>query len=189
MIGHPERLCIRMINSGVFMSILTICTYPDPVLMKKCKEIENLHGNMAELADDMVETLLESENGIGLAAPQVGQSVKLVVVELEPEEERGNPEALFNPRIVEASGSEDAEEGCLSLPNHFGMVTRATHVLVEAIDKDGNEVSLEAEGLLARCLQHELDHLDGKLVVDYASSLKRAMYRKRRLKELKKEQG
>ena len=168
------------------MGILNIRTYPDPVLLKTCKECRDINGKAVALADDMVHTLVESANGIGLAAPQVGHGLRLVVVELEPDEERGNPAILFNPRIIAAEGEETAEEGCLSLPNHFGNVTRATNVELEAVDREGRVIRLEADGLLARCLQHELDHLEGRLVLDYASSLKRALYRKKRLKEIRR---
>ena len=168
------------------MGILSICTYPDPVLQKACREYDNIDGDAVALADDMVQTLIESANGIGLAAPQVGQGVRLAVVELDPDEGRGQPVILFNPRIIAAEGEETAEEGCLSLPDHYANVTRATNVIVEAVDREGEIIQVEAEGLLARCLQHELDHLDGKLVLDYVSPLKRAIYRKRRLKEIRR---
>ena len=169
------------------MAVLEIVTYPDPVLSKTCRVIEDIDANTLALAGDMMETMLASSNGIGLAAPQVGRDVRLIVVELDPEHERGNIACLINPEIIDEKGEECAEEGCLSLPEHFSEVVRAEWVKVKYLDQDGEERILEAEDLLARCLQHEIDHLDGVLVVDYASSLKRAIYRKKRLKEKKKQ--
>lgn len=171
------------------MAVLPIVTYPDPVLSKTCESIKVIDQQMVELSEDMAETMFGADSGIGLAAPQVGRSVRLVVVDSDPEGERGTPLALFNPRIIEKSGCSLREEGCLSLPGHFAEVERCTQVVVEAEDKEGKTFRMVAEGLLARCLQHELDHLEGKLVVDYVSPLKRALYRKRCLKEKKKAQG
>ncbi|MGD8560960.1 MAG: peptide deformylase [Desulfarculaceae bacterium] len=169
------------------MAILPIRTYPDPVLSVPCGEIKGLNPELIQLGDSMTETLVDSANGIGLAAPQVGQSVSLVVVDKSPGQEKPSPLCLFNPRIVEMSGEEVREEGCLSLPDYFTEVTRATQVVLHALDRDGRPIEIKAEGILARCLQHELDHLQGKLLVDHVSPLKRAIYRKRRLKELKQE--
>lgn len=168
------------------MAVRTIVTYPDPVLAKKCNTIEQINAEMLELAEDMVETMYHEPTGIGLAAPQVGCPVRLVVVDSDPGEKRGDPLVLFNPRITEKSGGEVNEEGCLSLPGHFAPVERCALVTVEAEDKQGRTLRVEAAGLLARCLQHEIDHLNGKLVVDYVSPLKRALYKKKRLKEKKK---
>ena len=176
-LAGPERL---------MMAVLEIVTYPDPVLSKKCKVIEELDTDTLALAGDMMETMLDSPNGIGLAAPQVGRDVRLIVVEQNPSDQRGDIACLINPEVIEAEGEECAEEGCLSLPDHYNDVTRAEWVKVKYLDQDGNEQVMEADGLLARCLQHEIDHLEGKLVVDYASSLKRAIYRKKRMKEKKR---
>jgi peptide deformylase len=135
----------------------------------------------------MVETMYRADSGIGLAAPQVGEGLSLVVADSDPAGERGTPLVLINPTIVEAGGErETAEEGCLSLPEHFAPVSRCRRVVIQALDREGRPITVEAEGLLARCLQHELDHLEGRLVVDYVSPLKRALYRKKRLKELKR---
>ena len=168
------------------MAVLEIVTYPDPVLSKKCRVIEKIDTDTLALAGDMMETMLDSSNGIGLAAPQVGKDVRLIVVERRPTDERGDIACLINPEIIEAEGEECAEEGCLSLPEHYSEVIRAERVKVKYLDQDGVGQVIEADGLLARCLQHEIDHLEGRLVVDYASSLKRALYRKRRIKEKKK---
>jgi peptide deformylase len=169
------------------MAILPIRTYPDPVLAQPCHQVAAVDRSLVELADSMVETMYRADSGIGLAAPQVGEGCRLVVVDSDPAGERGTPLALFNPVIVEAGAArETAEEGCLSLPEHFAPVSRPRRVVVQALDREGRPFTLEAEGLLARCLQHELDHLEGRLVLDYVSPLKRALYRKKRLKELKR---
>lgn len=168
------------------MALLTIRTFPDPVLAKACCKLESVDQSLIELAESMAETMYHGDRGIGLAAPQVGENIELVVVDSDPAGERGTPLFLFNPKIVASEGAESAEEGCLSLPDHFASVERATRVVVQALDREGRPITMEANGLLARCLQHEMDHLQGRLVLDYVSPLKRALYRKRRLKELKK---
>ncbi len=168
------------------MALLTIRTFPDPVLSKPCDQVEAVERPLIELAESMAETMYHGDRGIGLAAPQVGQSLEVVVVDSDPTGQRGTPLFLFNPRILESEGAEVAEEGCLSLPDHYAPVERATRVVVRALDREGRPITVEAHGLLARCLQHEIDHLHGRLVLDYVSPLKRALYRKRRLKQLKK---
>ena len=160
------------------MAILDICTYPDPVLSKVCEPVAVIDDKLLVLARDMAETMYAAP-GVGLAAPQVGQALQLIVVDTKPEAERGDPMVLFNPRVVEEEGEETAEEGCLSLPDHFSQVTRASRVVVEAMDQEGKPVRIRAQGMLARCLQHEIDHLQGRLLLDYVSPLKRALYRKR----------
>jgi len=168
------------------MAILTIKTYPDPVLTRPSKEISSPSRTLVALAESMAETMYHAENGVGLAAPQVGKNVRLVVVDSDPENNRGTPLFLFNPHLVELNGQEVKDEGCLSLPGYYAPVSRATSVVVEAMDREGRPIRLPAQGLLARCLQHEIDHLDGRLVLDYVSPLKRALYRKRAKKEQKK---
>ncbi len=170
------------------MAILRIRTYPDPVLRRQCRPLAGLEPELIKLAEDMAETMYQAK-GLGLAAPQVGELHHLVVVDSEPDKERGTPLFLFNPRIVEASGSVDFEEGCLSLPGHYANVTRPERVVLEALDREGRPITITAEGILARCLQHECDHLDGRLVLDHISPLKRALYKKRRIKEIKKEEA
>jgi len=168
------------------MAILTIKTYPDPVLARLSKEVGSPNRSLVNLAESMAETMYYAENGVGLAAPQVGKNVRLVVVDADPENNRGTPLFLFNPRLVEVNGLEIRDEGCLSLPGYYAPVSRAASVVVEALDREGRPIRIPAQGLLARCLQHEIDHLDGKLVLDYVSPLKRALYRKRVKKEQKK---
>ncbi|MFH1035375.1 MAG: peptide deformylase [Pseudomonadota bacterium] len=167
------------------MPILAIRTFPDPVLSQVCQPVETVARPLLELAESMAETMYAAP-GIGLAAPQVGQPINLVVIDTARGEERGTPLFLFNPRIVEASGETAFEEGCLSVPDYTADVVRSDRVVVQAQDREGRPISLEAQGLMAICLQHELDHLVGRLFLDRISPLKRALYRKRRLKQLKK---
>lgn len=169
------------------MALLPIVTYPDPRLKKVCAPVEQVDEKLRSLIDDMLQTMYQAP-GIGLAAPQIGQSIRLVVIDVPLDEnQRTGPIVLVNPRIVEKEGSQMFNEGCLSLPGFSCELNRAGKVKVEALDRDGQPFVLEGEGLLAVCLQHELDHLDGKLAVDYISPLKRALYRKRRQKENKED--
>ena len=167
------------------MAILPILAYPEPVLSQSCNLLPAVERPLVELAENMAETMYAAP-GIGLAAPQVGQTISLIVVDTAKGEERGAPLFLFNPRIVEASGETVFEEGCLSVPGYTADVTRHERVVLEALDREGLPVTIEAGGLLAICLQHEVDHLAGRLFLDRISPLKRALYRKRRLKQLKK---
>ena len=165
------------------MALRTIITKEDPFLRRKAREVAQIDDRILTILQDMAETMYEA-NGVGLAAPQIGQSIRLVVIDVPLEEdERTGPIVLINPCIVEKEGKQVFNEGCLSLPDFSCDVERAAKVKVEALDRDGRPFTTEAEGLLAICLQHELDHLDGKLAVDYISPLKRALYRKRREKE------
>ncbi len=168
------------------VAVIPIRTYPDPVLAKPCRQVAGVDQKLCKLADDMAETMYQAP-GIGLAAPQVGHGLCLVVVESQPREERGQPLFLFNPCLVSSQGSACIEEGCLSLPGFNAEVERAARVVVEALDREGRPVTITAEGLLAIALQHELDHLEGTLLVDHISPLKRALYRKHILKQIKKD--
>ena len=149
------------------MSILDIRVLGDPVLRKETVKVESVTNGIRTLVKDMFETMYAAE-GIGLAAPQVGRTERVTVMEVE-----GARYALINPEIVSRQGSARGEEGCLSIPEVFGEVDRATSVIVRALDENGNEIEIEGKELLARCLQHEIDHLHGKLFVDYLSVLKR----------------
>lgn len=168
------------------MAIIPIRTYPDPILAESCREVEVVDDDLRRLADDMIETMLAAP-GIGLAAPQVGRDIRLVVVDCAPRQDRPEPLALINPRIVESEGSVVFEEGCLSVPEFTCDVVRADRVAVEALDREGKPIRVEGHGLVAVCLQHELDHLDGTLFIDRISPLKRSLYKKRRKKQLKQE--
>ncbi|MCB2187032.1 MAG: peptide deformylase [Deltaproteobacteria bacterium] len=167
------------------MAILPIRTFPDPVLTENCRPVETVDAALRDLADHMMETMYDAP-GIGLAAPQVGETCRLVVVDVAGADEKRNPLYLFNPAIVEAKGEVVFEEACLSVPDYTADVVRASQVVLQALDREGRPFTLEAEGLLAICLQHELDHLDGRLFLDRISPLKRALYRKRRLKQLRR---
>jgi peptide deformylase len=171
-----------------FMPSLTIRTYPDPVLKGECAPVETITDEVRRLLDDMAETMYLN-NGIGLAAPQVGESVRLIVVDVQRGEEGDTLLKLVNPRIVEKQGETTSEEGCLSCPDLLIEVNRFETVTVEALSPDGKETTIEAEGLLAICLQHEIDHLDGVLLVDRLSSLRRTLYHKKRVKEDAKPPG
>ena len=153
--------------------------YPDPVLTQKAKTIDEITDQIRSLAADMAETMYAND-GIGLAAPQVGECCRLVVVDLSGPDERSALLVLVNPEIIDASDETvTTEEGCLSVMNYRSDVTRFSHVKVKAQDLDGNAFVIDAEDLLAICLQHEIDHLDGKLFIDRISRLKRAMYDKK----------
>jgi len=143
------------------------------VLRTPAAEIVEVDDDLRRLIDDMFETMYEAE-GVGLAGPQVGVSRRVIVVDVHDDEVK--PFALINPRVVEASAAtEKGEEGCLSIPGLSALVERPERVAVEGLDRDGNPVRVEGDGLLARCLQHEIDHLDGVLFIDRVSPLKRKM--------------
>jgi len=160
------------------VSILTIRKYPDPVLSKKSAPVKNIDGRMAGLLHSMVDTMY-SARGVGLAAPQVGVLERAIVIDTDPEERGKHLIKLINPEIVESSGEITWEEGCLSLVNLTTEVTRAQRVLVRGWTVDQQELEIEAEDLDAVCLQHEIDHLEGTLLVDHISRLKRDLYRRR----------
>ncbi len=157
------------------MAILGIETLGSRVLREKAAPVEAVTDDVRRLIRDMIDTMYEAE-GIGLAAPQVGISERILVVDVGDEDENRQVHALINPVIVEfGKETEKASEGCLSIPGIEEMVTRPARVTVEALNPDGEPVRIEAEGLLARALQHEVDHLDGILFIDRLSSLKRGI--------------
>jgi peptide deformylase len=166
------------------MAVLKLNTYPDEILACKARPADLSDAGMQQLIDDMIETMYES-NGIGLAAPQVGVSKRLIIVDTNPRSDSPSPLVLINPEIALAEGLCDSEEGCLSVPEYIAHIKRAERVIVAALDRNGNEVRFEATGLFARALQHEIDHLDGVLIVDRLSALKREFFKKRYLKALK----
>jgi peptide deformylase len=163
------------------MAILKIVTLGSEVLRRPAAQIAERDDELARLVDDMFETMYEA-HGIGLAAPQVGVSRRLIVVHVNEEGEE--PFALVNPRVVEAgSAREKGEEGCLSIPGVSAYVERPATVVVEGETPGGEAVRIEADGMLARCLQHEIDHLDGVLFIDRLSPLKRNMLLKKYRKQ------
>ena len=165
------------------MAKLELKVFPEPVLREKCEPVEEFGEELKALALDMAETMWAND-GVGLAAPQIGVAKRLLVLDVAPAEERGqNLLVLANPKIVERDGEIEWEEGCLSVPGMTVKVKRSMRVVVEALDIDGNEVRVEGEELPAVALQHEMDHLDGVLMFDYLSPLRRRMA----LKEYRKQ--
>lgn len=165
------------------VSILEVLTYPNRFLLKPTRPVENIDGDLQDKISSMAQTMYAAP-GVGLAAIQVGLDRSLIVFDAQTEEKNGVYRVLINPKIVESHGeiiSED--EGCLSVPGFRSNVRRAQSILVEGLDRDGNPVSLETDGFLAIVLQHEIDHLQGKLFIDRISSLKRQLYKKRILKK------
>ena len=158
------------------MTKLTILEFPDPRLRKKAAPVEVVDDELRTLIDDMFETMYEAP-GIGLAATQVDVHKRLLVCDVSSD--KTAPHALINPKIVEKDGVAVYEEGCLSVPGYYEEVERADHIRVQFLDRDGEEAEMEAEGLLAICIQHEMDHLEGKLFVDYLSETKRNRIRKK----------
>jgi peptide deformylase len=164
------------------MAELEIRTYPDPILREKCRPVENIDESIRALAADMAETAAAAP-GVGLAAPQVGETLRLVVIDLSMGEDPDQLHVLVNPEI-ESTGDEEieAEEGCLSLPEIFENVTRPARVRVRARNLEGREFILDVDGRLARVLHHEIEHLDGKLLLDRLNRMKRGLI-KRHLKK------
>jgi peptide deformylase len=152
------------------VGILTILEFPDERLRKKAESVKTVNGKIKQLVDDMLETMYQAK-GIGLAATQV--NIQQCVIVMDISEEKNAPLCLINPVIIEKDGSREYEEGCLSVPGFFEKLTRAEHIKVHALDREGQAMEFDATGLLATCIQHEMDHLEGKLFVDYLSSLKR----------------
>ncbi len=151
------------------MAILDILNYPDPRLYTVAKPVKEVDATIRRLIDDMAETMYAAP-GIGLAATQVDVHQQVIVIDIS--EDKQNLQVFINPKLVSKSGSQDYEEGCLSVPGIYDTVTRAEKITVEALDRNGKPFTLEAEGLLAVCIQHEMDHLLGKVFVDYLSQLK-----------------
>ncbi|ROQ90724.1 peptide deformylase [Desulfosoma caldarium] len=160
------------------MALLDICVYPDPVLRERARSIEKVDAAVRKLIDDMVETMYHAP-GIGLAANQVGKPVRLIVVDLQREEDPHGLIVLVNPQIVQAEGQIVWEEGCLSVPDYFASVRRHETVCVRGLNADGEPVEMRADGLLAVALQHEIDHLDGRLFIDYLSPIKKDIFKRK----------
>jgi peptide deformylase len=158
------------------LSILSILEFPDERLRKKAVIVQKVDDKVKKLVDDMLETMYES-HGVGLAATQVNVHQRIVVIDVS--EERDAPLCLINPEIIEKDGVKESEEGCLSVPGFFEKVERAEHVIVRALNREGELFELSVRDLLCVCVQHELDHLDGKLFVDYISPLKRQRIKKK----------
>jgi peptide deformylase len=168
----------------ITMAILEILKYPDPLLHKIAAPVKNITATTAQLINDMLDTMYAAP-GVGLAAPQVGASQRIVVMDVDHEHPRKQVYKLINPAITRAEGEIIWEEGCLSVVDFTAEVRRAAQVEVVALDENEKELKIEAEGLLAVALQHEIDHLDGKLFIDRISRLKRDLYTRRRKKMLR----
>lgn len=158
------------------MGVLKIITYPDPVLRQVCQEVTDITPEIKKLALDMADTMYHAE-GIGLAAVQVGSLHRLIVVDVREDNKKPDLYHFVNPVLTQTSGSTEDEEGCLSIPGVRDMVRRYEKVEVKALDLQGKELIIPAEGLLAICLQHEIDHLNGILFIDHLSKLKRELIR------------
>jgi peptide deformylase len=167
------------------MALLEVLTWPNPILKKKSIPVDVINSELKTLADDMLETMYE-ENGIGLAAPQIGQNIRLIVIDVRPRDEDDQivedemtelelqhtyPMVLLNPKVIAHEEKTTFEEGCLSVPGFNENVTRARVIEITALSLDGKELRFRTDGLLAICIQHEIDHLDGKLFIDRLSML------------------
>ncbi|NLI80984.1 MAG: peptide deformylase [Deltaproteobacteria bacterium] len=168
------------------MACLSICTYPDPVLRQKAAEVADLDKQSRQLIEDMVETMYRAP-GIGLAANQVGKPVRILVIDLQKPDEHRGLIVLVNPKIVGAQGEITYEEGCLSVPEFFHNVKRFREVTVQGFDRHEKAVEITANGLLAVVLQHEIDHLDGKLFIDRIGPVARDVFKRKWKKKLKDE--
>ena len=172
------------------MALREVVQFPDPRLKKVSEPIEKVTDEIRELARDMIDVMYD-EPGIGLAAPQVGASVRMFVIDTEWSEDGAdrNPSVILNPQISDREGSITWEEGCLSVPDYTANVDRDATITLRGTDLDGNPIEERAEGLRAVCIQHEVDHLDGILFIDRISRLKRSLYVKKRKKQLAEEQA
>ncbi len=187
MANHPSiwwilpdnSLCINSFKNG-FMALLPILRYPDPRLHKKAAPVIQVDARIRQLVADMADTMYTAP-GIGLAAPQVDQHLRLIVIDVS--EDKSQLQVFINPELLETSGECEGEEGCLSVPGIYEIVTRASHVRVRALGLDGQPFELEADDLLAVCIQHEMDHLEGKVFVEYLSRLKQMRIRSKLVKQ------
>lgn len=167
------------------MSLLNILHFPDERLRTRAQPVEEVNSEIKQLVSDMFETMY-SAPGIGLAATQVNFHRRVIVIDVS--EDKNSPLCLINPEIIEREGEQQYEEGCLSVPGFYEPVTRADKIRVRALDREGKEFEMDADGLLAVCIQHEMDHLEGKLFVDYLSEMKRSRIRKKLVKQQKHQQ-
>lgn len=164
--------------------VLEIRKYPDPVLTKKAEKVEKIDQELQKLIDNMIETMYAAP-GVGLAAPQVGRSIRLIVFDPSVRNEEGKLTVLINPEIIDKDGEAIMKEGCLSVPGLEAEIKRAENIKVTGLDKNGNAVNIDAKDFLARVIQHEIDHLDGILLLDRIGFLKRDIFKRRLMKQLK----
>lgn len=157
------------------MSVLKILHYPDPRLRERAKRVDEIDGVLRKTIQDMFETMYQAP-GIGLAAVQVGLPLQLAVIDVS--EEKNEPRVFINPQIVRRTGEVKSEEGCLSVPGYYDTIRRSEQVAIKALNEEGTPFELDAQGLLAICIQHEIDHLNGRLFIDQLSDLKRRRVRR-----------
>lgn len=171
------------------MAVLEILKYPHPLLKKRCEKVDRIDGEVKKLIRDMTETMYQA-NGIGLAACQVGVSRRVIVVDVSPIDPEKELFAMVNPEVISEEGEIEHEEGCLSVPDCLEKLKRKEKVLVRGFSPAGKEIEISAEGILAIAIQHEIDHINGVLILDRISRLKREIYRNKLKKERrKKEEG
>lgn len=169
------------------MAVLEILKYPHPLLKKRCGEVDRIDGEVKKLIRDMTETMYQA-NGIGLAACQVGVSRRVIVVDVSPIDPEKNFFTMVNPEVISEEGEIEHEEGCLSVPDCFEKMKRKEKIRVRGFSQAGKEIEISAEGMLAIAIQHEIDHLNGVLILDRISRLKREIYRNKLRKEKRKEE-
>ncbi|MBS3918068.1 MAG: peptide deformylase [Deltaproteobacteria bacterium] len=169
------------------MAVLEILKYPHPLLKKRCEKVDRIDGEVKKLIRDMMETMYQA-NGVGLAACQVGDSRRVIVLDVSPIDPEKECFAMVNPEIISEEGEIEHEEGCLSVPDCLEKVKRKEKVLVRGFSPSGIEIEISADGILAIAIQHEIDHLNGMLIIDRISRLKRELYRNKLRKEKKKEE-
>ncbi len=160
------------------MSLKDILIYPEKRLRKKSQTVEKIDKKIQKLLDDLTDTMYNAP-GVGLAAPQIGENVRVLVVDISTKEEENSLMELINPAITDSGGTQKSEEGCLSVPGYYGNITRKKKITVEAVNRDGEKFKIEAEDILARVLQHEIDHLDGILFFDKMAKLKKELFIKK----------
>lgn len=166
------------------MAILEIKRYPDKILKIKAEPVRIIDSSIQNLIDNMIETMYAAP-GVGLAAPQVGVSLRIMVVDVNSREKGPGLMVIINPEIISALGETEEEEGCLSVPDYKDDIKRAEIVTVRGLNREGKEIEVESKGILARALQHEIDHLNGTLIIDRLSPIKREIFKKKLRKALK----
>lgn len=169
------------------MAVLEILKYPHPLLKKRCEKVDRIDGEVKKLIRDMTETMYQA-NGIGLAACQVGVSRRVIVVDVSPIDPEKEFFAMVNPEVISEEGEIEHEEGCLSVPDCLEKLKRKEKVLVRGFSPVGKEIEISAEGILAIAIQHEIDHVNGVLILDRISRLKREIYRNKLKKERRKKE-
>jgi len=169
------------------VAVLEILKYPHPLLKKRCEEVDRIDGVVKKLIRDMTETMYQA-NGIGLAACQVGVSRRVIVVDVSPIDQEKDFFSIINPEVISEEGEIEHEEGCLSVPDCLEKLKRKEKVLVRGFSPAGKEIEISAEGILAIAIQHEIDHINGVLILDRISRLKREIYRNKLKKERRKKE-